>query len=557
MIRKVGKVCIPIMMGKGMRRQCLIDFCMRIFILLQPALALPVFLNLMLTAYEAGAFERMGWYALAWFVMGGIFLVGRYRFDIVVNGRFYYKMIENIRDVCLGEIYDREREVDAGYDGNPYFAFLRDGAEEFTLLLFRIDRAAAVLAVTAAFFFWCAHISVGMAVLALAGGLASTWAGNFASKRLNKRNEALFRRKAEADGALRNLFYGTETYLTKGRYRQVREGFQRKIAEMNIQSCRNAGKASMRTNSLRILDGIVYAAMVVWCCFILREKSAAVILTMVTAYGILKGYGNELNSIWTRIVEKEYIVDRYEEIMGKREEPEEGTAAVEGHVIEVRGLRYQAGGSEILKGIDMEIGQEEKVALIGPNGAGKSTLLKCILGLLRPSGGEVRRKDALVCSYVPVHPQLFPVSIRENIGYASGSREEDMADFVEAADLARIDSIDLEQELADGEENLSGGEAQRVAAARALAAPGELLIADEPTANLDIQTEKKVIEALLKASRAFIYTTHNPALVGYADKVYIMEKGRIAAGGTPEAVCGLPVYQEWARNVRESRKQEE
>lgn len=460
-------------------------------------------------------------------------------------------MIENIRDACLGEIYDKDQEVGSKYDGNPYFAFLRDGVEEFALILFRIDRVAAVLAVTTVFFLWCAHISVSMAALALAGGLTSAWVGNFASKRLNKGNEELFRQRAETNGALRNLFYGAETYLTKGRYRQVREKLQGKIAEMNAQSCRNAGRGSMRTNGLRMLDGLVYVAMILWCCFVLEEKSAAVILTMVSAYGTMKGYGNELNSIWMRIVEKEYIVDRYEEIMEDRVKPERGAAAAEGYVVEVHGLCYQAGSSEILKGIDLEIGKGEKVALIGLNGAGKSTLLKCILGLLRPSGGEVRKKDAIVCSYVPVHPQLFPVSIRENIGYASGSREEDMTHVMEAADLSGIDSIDPEQELADGEENLSGGEAQRVAVARALAAPGELLIADEPTANLDIQTEKKVIEALLKTSSALLYTTHNPALVGYADKVYVMEKGRIAATGTPEAVSRLPVYQEWARNVRE------
>lgn len=549
MIRKIRRICIPIMMGKGMRWQCGLDFCMRIFILLQPALALPVFLNLMLTAYEAGAFERMAWYAFVWFVLGGLFLAGRYRFDIVVNGKLYYKMIENIRDACLGEIYHKDQEVDSGYDGNPYFAFLRDGTEEFALLLFRIDRVAAVLLVTAAFFLWCAHISVSTTVLALFGGLASVWCGNFASKKLNKRNEALFRQRAEVNGALRNLFYGTETYLVKGRYWQVKEGLEGKIAELNAQSRRNAGRAGMRTNSLRILDGIVYVTLILWCCYVLQEKSAAVILTMVSAYGIMKRYGNELNSIWMGIVEKEYIVDRYEEIKVTGEEPEKEVAAAESHVVEAQGLCYQAGGSEILKDIDIEIGQNEKVALIGLNGAGKSTLLKCILGLIRPSGGEVRRKEGLVYSYIPVHPQLFPVSILENIGYASGSREEDIDDVVEAADVSRIDSIDITQELADGEESLSGGEAQRVAIARALAMPGELLVADEPTANLDIQTEKKVMEALLKRSAALIYTTHNPVLVGYADKVYLMKKGRIASSGTPKEVCSLPVYQEWASTV--------
>ncbi len=272
---------------------------------------------------------------------------------------------------------------------------------------------------------------------------------------------------------------------------------------------------------------------------------------MISAYETMKRYGNDLNSVWMSTAEKGYIVDRYEDIAIKREDPEKKPEVSKEHVVEVHNLYYQAGESEILKNINIEIEHSEKVALIGLNGAGKSTLLKCISGLLRPARGEIRRKDSVVFSYIPVHPQLFPVSILDNIQYAPGSRAEDADDIVKAADIYRIDSIDLSQELADGEENLSGGEAQRVAIARAFAMPGDIMIADEPTANLDIQTEIKVIEELMKRSAALIYTTHNPALVGYADKVYIMKNGRIAAGGTPQEVCRLPMYQEWARNIQE------
>ena len=449
MIRKIRKICIPVMKRHDMKWYFGLDFCMRIFILLQPALALPVFLNLMLTAYEAGRFHAMVWYAIAWFAMGGIFLAGRYRFDIVVNGKFYYKTIENIRDICLGEIYDKNREVDADYDANPYFAFLQEGVEEFTLLLFRIDRAAAILLVAVLFFLWCAHISVSMALLALAGGVISVSAGNMASKRLNRRNEALFQKRAEVKGALRNLFYGTEVYLTKGKYRQVKEGLDGKLAEVNAQSCINAKKASMRTNGLRIIDCAVYVMMILWCYYVLREKSAAVILTMISAYETMKRYGNDLNSVWMSTAEKGYIVDRYEDIAVKREDPEKKPEVPGEHVVEVHNLYYQAGESEILKNINIEIGHNEKVALIGLNGAGKSTLLKCISGLLRPARGEIRRKDSVAFSYIPVHPQLFPVSIFDNIQYTPGSRAEDVADIVKAADIYRIDSIDLSQELAD------------------------------------------------------------------------------------------------------------
>ncbi len=231
----------------------------------------------------------------------------------------------------------------------------------------------------------------------------------------------------------------------------------------------------------------------------------------------------------------------------------DGKAVSKGNVLEVRNLCYRAGESSILQDINLEIRQREKVALIGWNGAGKSTLLRCLLQLLQPTGGEIRYRDPFLCSYLPVNAQLFPVSIRENIMYASGDESPDMADIMEAADVARIDSIGLDQELPDGEENLSGGESKRVAIARALAGLRQIMIADEPTSSLDILTEKKVMGELFARTETLIYTTHNPALVSLADRVYIMKKGRIAGSGTPEEVCNLPVYREWEQSVLENQ----
>ena len=567
MIGQIRRVCFPILTRRGTRRYVAADFLMRILITVQPALSLPVFLNLVLTAYEEGQFGAMAWYAALWLLFGALFLAGRYRFDILVNGRFFYKEVEEVRDVCLGGIYDRNQEIGSGYDANPYYAFLREGTEEFAVLVFRVDRLAAVFLVTLVFFLWCIRISPGMAALALAGGALNVAAVNFASKRLNKANETMFRRKGELNHMLRCLFFGTETYLVKARYQRLKEKYGAEMAEYSGQNCRNAREAGRRENGLRIMDCAVYVVMILWCHFFLREKSAAVILTMVSAYQTIKGYVNELNSSWMMLVENQYLLDRYESLTSPQETWErkkavskdgkavskDGKAVSKGNVLEVRNLCYRAGESSILQDINLEIRQREKVALIGWNGAGKSTLLRCLLQLLQPTGGEIRYRDPFLCSYLPVNAQLFPVSIRENIMYASGGESPDMADIMEAADVARIDSIGLDQELPDGEENLSGGESKRVAIARALAGLRQIMIADEPTSSLDILTEKKVMGELFARTETLIYTTHNPALVSLADRVYIMKKGRIAGSGTPEEVCNLPVYREWEQSVLENQ----
>lgn len=102
MIGQIRRVCFPILTRRGTRRYFAADFLMRILITVQPALSLPVFLNLVLTAYEEGQFGAMAWYAALWLLFGALFLAGRYRFDILVNGRFFYKEVEEVRDVCLG-----------------------------------------------------------------------------------------------------------------------------------------------------------------------------------------------------------------------------------------------------------------------------------------------------------------------------------------------------------------------------------------------------------------------------------------------------------------------
>lgn len=120
-----------------------------------------------------------------------------------------------------------------------------------------------------------------------------------------------------------------------------------------------------------------------------------------------------------------------------------------------------------------------------------------------------------------------------------------MKKIMEAARLNIMGEERLKRVLPEGEEDLSGGEAQRVAIARAMAAQADVLIADEPTASLDIVTSEKVFENLIRTSPSALFTTHNPKLLRYADEIYIMEKGRIVYSGTYEEVCKTEAYQKW------------
>ena len=214
---------------------------------------------------------------------------------------------------------------------------------------------------------------------------------------------------------------------------------------------------------------------------------------------------------------------------------------------------------------DLTVAPGETVAVLGPNGAGKSTLLAAAAGLLRPDDGTVRLGDRVLFGHdggrqpwapphwVPAHQRgvallaqealLFPhLSVLDNVAFAPRSAGEPRARSRETARrwLAEVDALDLAGRRPG---QLSGGQAQRVAVARALAADPELLLLDEPMAALDIHAApqlRRVLKRVL-ARRSAVIVTHDvlDALM-LADRIVVLEKGRIVEEGPVREVLGRP-----------------
>jgi lipoprotein-releasing system ATP-binding protein len=223
-------------------------------------------------------------------------------------------------------------------------------------------------------------------------------------------------------------------------------------------------------------------------------------------------------------------------------------AATDAPPLVLKGIRHAyregEGRLEILKGVDLTIGSGEIVALVGPSGTGKSTLLH-IAGLLeQPTAGEVvvlgtpcaklsddertrirRERMGFVYQF---HHLLPEFSALENIVLpqmiASRSKREARARAFELLDL-----VGLKPRAEHRPAELSGGEQQRVAIARALANGPSVLLADEPTGNLDHQTAETVFQVLVKALRATgkgaLIATHNPELAARMDRTVTLDDG--------------------------------
>jgi putative ABC transport system ATP-binding protein len=220
-------------------------------------------------------------------------------------------------------------------------------------------------------------------------------------------------------------------------------------------------------------------------------------------------------------------------------------------MIRVRDLvmRLASGGRPltILDGITLDVAAGEICAITGPSGSGKSTLLGLIAGLDRPSAGSIAvagveitrldedalarfRRDTL--GYVFQSYHLIPtLTAAENVAVPL-----EIAGAPDAAARARglLGDVGLGDRAHHYPVQLSGGEQQRVALARAVALDPELLLADEPTGNLDSATGAQIIELLLSWSRrrrsTLVLVTHDEALARHADRVVALRDGRIRNG---------------------------
>ena len=209
-----------------------------------------------------------------------------------------------------------------------------------------------------------------------------------------------------------------------------------------------------------------------------------------------------------------------------------------GHAAVVADVDFTYPGRErpALEGATLEVAPGEVVALTGPSGCGKSTLLAILLGLIKPDSGTVSVGDVDIASldpdawrsrlaWVPQHPHIFAATIADNVRLGRrDARSDDVLGALGAAGLAGLISRlpeGLDSRIGEGGAELSAGERQRVALARAFVRPAPLLLLDEPTANLDGETEAGIVEAVrrLGRHRTIVMVAHRPALIALADRV--------------------------------------
>ena len=230
-------------------------------------------------------------------------------------------------------------------------------------------------------------------------------------------------------------------------------------------------------------------------------------------------------------------------------------------------FRYDRSGLAVLNGANLQLNQGEIGILLGKNGSGKTTLFKNLLGINKPSGGKIlfdgqnllkmpRRERARRIAYVPQDIQFGALTVFDSILMGRVSYfglKASHEDYVAVEKIIR--DMDLESFAQRNVDELSGGERQKIAIARAMAQEPKLMVFDEPTGNLDISNEHLIFQEAKKLARekniSILSSLHdlNQALA-FGDKFFFLKDGVVKYAGGPEIITPEVIKDTYGMDVR-------
>ncbi|QDT05955.1 Putative multidrug export ATP-binding/permease protein [Rubripirellula lacrimiformis] len=391
---------------------------------------------------------------------------------------------------------------------------------------------------------------------------------NYLSKAIRRASRKLMEEMSQLYGMLNDSFAGirvVKAFTTQGferaKFNAATESLYRKSMKMSFYNTLARSSSELLgicTVSLAILaGGYLVVNQKTHLLGIRMSTDPLTVGQILTFFALLIGASDpakKLSDVWSGLQRGIAATDRVFAVIDKQvrvQEPAVAREVARPHSrITFSDVAFQyPSGPTVLRGIDLTIRHGETIAVVGPNGSGKSTLVNLLCRFDDPQSGSVsmdgvplremrtrdlRKRIALVTQ----RTVLFDDTIENNIRY--GSPGADAHAVVRAAKMAFADDFihrktpdGYQTKLGCGGMRLSGGQMQRIALARAFLRDPDLLILDEATSQIDLESEQLIHQALAKflVDRTGVMITHRPTSLAMADRIVVIEAGRVADSG--------------------------
>jgi ATP-binding cassette, subfamily B, bacterial len=432
--------------------------------------------------------------------------------------------------------------------------------------------AKAISVVTITLSLWIFHPSLALIVLIVPiPTLYTTYIGNKLWFKLIKENSELMRQANYYE----NLMLGQTAKEIKalGLHSFFYEKWRTLSDKYTAEEKRTQVRSALLNTVSTAISTLVSVGVNVFAIYLMVDGriSIGALGAVISLTGTLIADTSRLFRAVATFIAKKNEATAFFDLVDLPEQPTEGAALSEIAEIEAQGLRYRYPLTDryVLDGVDLTIGSGEKVAFVGENGAGKTTFVKLISGMLAPSGGDLRinglpvetiksEKHYSAMSAVfqnPAQYQTFTIADNVWLGDPARGRERgNGAPRDNEAILTSLAAAGLENVKPDtllgkdiGGTDLSGGQWQKLAVARATYRDRDFIILDEPTSNLDPLAEADIFRRYIEMARerTVIMVTHRISIAALCDRIVVFSNGQIVEDGTHAAL--LAAGGEYAR----------
>ena len=491
--------------------------------------------------------------------------------DVVLSARLIDKVLSMRMDAkpeSTGALVNNLRE----------FESLREFFSSTTFL------ALIDLPFLALFFLLTAFIGGPLVLIPLAAMPVLLGVGVWLQIAARKSAETSYRHSMQKNALLVEMVHGLETVkssMAEARMQRLWEA----VAGISAQSsCESRKYASRAISFATFMTQMVTVAMVVWGVYRIGagEMSMGGLIGCNILVGRIMAPLLQLASLLTRLQNSRVSLRALDALMELPSENQDQAACMDfgslepEFVMENVSFAYPAAGQNgpqaqpgtlALNGVSLRIRRGEKVAVIGKMGSGKSTLGKLLIGLYQPGEGAVSfggvdiRQLATAdlrsrVGFLPQEVVLFYGSVRDNIAHGDPTINDQLivraARLSGAEDFVRRHPAGFGAQVGEQGRNLSGGQRQAVGLARALVRDPDILILDEPTSNMDVETERMVQERLasIVADKTLLLITHRLSMLRMVERVIVMDSGRIAMDGPRDEVLKKLQEQAARRKAR-------